>query len=192
VVCLLHLSHISYFALCLLVCVTLCSFDPAFARGSNFIGTSQAVTNPAAQVAHAVWWTTFLTLDEVATLAAINGSGITPAAFTAPQALYIPVTTRVCPSQGTAIPLTITLPHYYGGNVWLSVMTVPAGLVNVSTLFWNTSNAEGSDDSVRYVGVNCSYTVATTRVIFAFMPGSDTQHYTFGQNCMPVLLLLLA
>jgi hypothetical protein len=93
---------------------------------------------------------------------------------------------RACPSSGT-FDLLLTLPHYYGGAVNVSITTNPPELATVleSTdpyVFWDTSLAPALRKQAQTIRVACSLVQDLTTVSLSLTSDSDTFHYSLAED----------
>jgi hypothetical protein len=122
-------------------------------------------------------------MDEFSALA----STFVPAAFNSGN-FPLPLTPppRACPTSGT-FDLLLTLPHYYGGAVNVSITTDPPGLASVigspgPYVYWDTSLAPALRKKEQTIRVACSTLQDLTTVSLAMTSDSDTFHYSLAED----------
>ncbi len=90
---------------------------------------------------------------------------------------------RSCPPSGTFL-VQLTLPHYYGSDVNVSLRSVPDGLISTAdgatSIYWNTSATGAQRKGSQNLNIACSPVLESSRVNFALAPGSDNFHYSLG------------
>jgi len=117
---------------------------------------------------------------------AIAGTFVPPAFYSGNFPLPLTPPPRSCPSSGT-FDLLLTLPHYYGGAVNVSVTSDPLGLATVLDSpgpysFWDTSLAPPLRKQAQTIRVACSTAQDVTTVSLALTADSDTFHYSLADD----------
>jgi hypothetical protein len=93
---------------------------------------------------------------------------------------------KTCPLSGT-FDLLLTLPHYYGSAVNVSVTTNPPGLASVVLspgpyVYWDTSLSPASRKKEQTIRVACSTLQDLTTVSLSLTSDSDTFHYSLAED----------
>jgi hypothetical protein len=124
-----------------------------------------------------------LSMDEFSSLATTFvppsfNSGNFPLSLTPPP--------RSCPSSGT-FDLLLTLPHYYGGAVNVSITTNPPDLASVLDspgpyVYWDTSLPPALRKKAQTIRIACSSLQDVTTVSLALTADSDTFHYSLADD----------
>jgi len=91
-----------------------------------------------------------------------------------------------CPSSGT-FDLLLTLPHYYGSAVNVTVTSNPPGLASVvgspiPSVYWDTSLAPAARKKEQTIRVACSSSQDLTSVSLAMTDDSDSFHYSLDDD----------
>lgn len=157
--------------------VVLCAAvaDAANLMFFRYLGGYSSSYSPVSVVAESFWYDYFVSYEEFKEIASKH---VATALIVGRHSIYLTPPPKSCPASGP-FTLSLTLPHYHGDNVNVSLTSDPPGLINKAFIFWNTSaTVKVGPQSFT---VTCGNGTEYTRVYLALTADSDNVHYTIDE-----------